>query len=158
MPLEIERKFLVVNDGWKKYVVRKSTIRDGLIANNNGDKARVRVADDKATIALKSRRIGLVRTEFEYAIPCADAEEITMCDGNVLHKVRHFVIHKDVTWEVDVYDDILKGIVLAEIELRRPDQALQIPDWVGAEVTGNPRYRKINMRAERLAKVLNAHP
>ena len=62
MPLEIERKFLVVNDGWKKYVVRKSTIRDGLIANNNGDKARVRVADDKATIALKSRRIGLVRT------------------------------------------------------------------------------------------------
>jgi len=160
MPLEIERKFLVANDGWKKYVVRQSTIRDGLIANNNGHKARVRIADDKATIALKSRRIGLVRTEFEYAIPCADAEEIlrTMCDGNVLHKVRHFVIHKDVTWEVDVYDDILKGIVLAEIELMRPDQALQIPDWVGAEVTSDPRYRKINMRAERLAKVLNAHP
>jgi adenylate cyclase len=130
-----------------------SKIRDGLIASNNGNKARVRIADDKATIALKSRRMGMVRTEFEYAIPCADAEEIlrTMCDGNVLNKVRHFVIHKDATWHVDVYDDILKGIVIAEIELTQPDQVLQIPDWVGAEVTDDPRYRKVNMRAERLA-------
>ena len=76
MSLEIERKFLVAHDGWKKYVVRHSKIRDGLIASNNGNKARVRIADDKATIALKSRRMGMVRTEFEYAIPCADAEEI----------------------------------------------------------------------------------
>ena len=153
MPLEIERKFLVAHDGWKKSVVRHSKIRDGLIASNNGNKARVRIADDKATIALKSRRMGMVRTEFEYEIPCADAEEIlrTMCEGNVLNKVRHFVIHKDATWQVDVYDDILKGIVIAEIELTQPDQVLQIPDWVGAEVTDDPRYRKVNMRAERLA-------
>ena len=153
MPLEIERKFLVAHDGWQKYVVRHSKIRDGLIASNNGNKARVRIADDKATIALKSRRMGMVRTEFEYEIPCADAEEIlrTMCEGNVLNKVRHFVIHKDATWQVDVYDDILKGIVIAEIELTQPDQDLQIPDWVGAEVTDDPRYRKVNMRAERLA-------
>ena len=153
MPLEIERKFLVAHDGWKKYIVRHSKIRDGLIASNNGNKARVRIADDKATIALKSRRMGMVRTEFEYAIPCADAEEIlrTMCDGNVLNKVRHFVIHKDAIWHVDVYDDILKGIVIAEIELTQPDQDLQIPDWVCAEVTDDPRYRKVNMRAERLA-------
>ena len=153
MPLEIERKFLVAHDRWKKYVVRHSKIQDGLIASNNGNKARVRIADDKATIALKSRRMGVVRTEFEYEIPCADAEEIlrTMCEGNVLNKVRHFVIHKDATWQVDVYDDILKGIVIAEIELTQPDQVLQIPDWVGAEVTDDPRYRKVNMRAERLA-------
>jgi len=54
-------------------------------------------------------------------------------------------------WHVDVYDDILKDIVIAEIELTQPDQDLQIPDWVGAEVTDDPRYRKVNMRAERLA-------
>ena len=81
-----------------------------------------------------------------------------MCDGIVLHKVRHFVIHKDVTWEVDVYDDILKGVVLAEIELTQPDQDLQIPDWVGAEVTGDPRYRKINMVAERLTNASQRAP
>jgi adenylate cyclase len=153
VPLEIERKFLVAHDGWKKYVVRHLKIRDGLIASNNGNKARVRIADGNANIVLKSRRMGMVRTEFEYAIPYADAEEIlrTMCDGNVLNKVRHFVIHKDATWLIDVYDDILKGIVIAEIELTQPDQRVQIPDWVGAEVTDDPRYRKVNMRAERLA-------
>jgi adenylate cyclase len=68
MPLEIERKFLVAHDGWKKCVLRRSKIQDGLIASNNGNKARVRIADDKATIALKSRRMGMVRTEFEYEI------------------------------------------------------------------------------------------
>jgi adenylate cyclase len=155
VPLEIERKFLVAHDEWKKYVVRRSKIRAGLIASNNGNKARVRIADDKATLAPKSRRMGMVRTEFEYAIPCADAEEIlwTMCDGNVLNKVRHFVMHKDAIWQVDVYDDILTGIVIAEIELTQPDQDLQIPDWVGAEVTDDRRYRKVTMRAERLANL-----
>ena len=55
MAIEIERKFLVVNDGWKDSVFRRVQIRDGLIANNKGHKARVRIADDVATIALKSR-------------------------------------------------------------------------------------------------------
>src|SRR5262245_33666189 len=69
MSLEIERKFLVANEGWKTAVVRSVRIRDGLIANNKGHKAMVRIANDVATIALKSRRRGPVRTEFEYAIP-----------------------------------------------------------------------------------------
>src|SRR6476469_4210674 len=69
MSLEIERKFLVANEGWKTAVTRSVRICDGLIANNKGNKARVRIADDVATIALKSRRRGQVRTEFEYAIP-----------------------------------------------------------------------------------------
>src|SRR6516162_10521643 len=75
MSLEIERKFLVANEGWKTAVIRSVRIRDGLIANNKGHKARVRIANDVATIALKSRRRGPVRTEFEYAIPYSDAEE-----------------------------------------------------------------------------------
>ena len=65
MSLEIERKFLVANEGWKTAVLRSVRIRDGLIANNKGHKARVRIANDIATIALKSRRRGPVRTEFE---------------------------------------------------------------------------------------------
>ena len=104
MSLEIERKFLVANAGWKTAVTGRVRIRDGLIANNKGNKARVRIADDVATIALKSRRRGHVRTEFEYAIPYADAQEIlrTMCDGNVLDKVRHFVSYASNTWQIDV--------------------------------------------------------
>src|SRR5215469_5652984 len=105
MSLEIERKFLVANEGWKPAVSRSVRIRDGLIANNKGNKARVRIANDVSTIALKSKRRGLVRTEFEYAIPHSDAEEMlrTMCDGDVLDKVRHFVSHGGNTWQVDVY-------------------------------------------------------
>jgi adenylate cyclase len=152
MPLEIERKFLVANDGWKSSSTRSLRIRDGLIASNNGNKARVRISDAEATITLKSRRLGPTRTEFEYAIPYSDAKEMlrTMCDGHVLDKVRNFVSHAGATWYVDVYDGILNGVVLAEIELQRADQKVALPDWIGKEVTGDPSYRKINLLTQRI--------
>ena len=149
MTLEIERRFLAANDSWKNSVVRSARIRDGLIANNKGHKARVRIANDVATIALKSRRSGLARTEFEHFSPNSDAEEMLriMCEGNVLDKARHFVSHAGNTWQVDVYEELLDGVVLAEIELTDADQKLTLPDWIGAEVTADPTYRKINMVA-----------
>src|SRR5262249_52374324 len=76
-----------------------------------------------------------------------------MCEGNVLEKVRHFVSHAANTWQVDVYEGLLAGVVLAEIELRDADQKLTLPDWIGAEGTADPRYRKINMVAA--ARVAN---
>jgi adenylate cyclase len=154
MTLEIERKFLVANNGWKNSVIRSVRIRDGLIANSKGNKARVRIANDVATITLKSRKRGLVRTEFEYVIPYADAEDMlrTMCDENVLDKVRHLVSCAGAIWQVDVYEGLLDGVALAEIELTDEDQKLTLPDWIGAEVTADPRYRKVNMVAARLAK------
>jgi len=152
MPLEIERKFLLANDGWKSWVTRRIRIRDGLIASNNGNKARVRISDSNATITLKSRRRGPSPTEFEYPIPYSDAEEMlrTMCDGQVLDKVRHLIIHAGAVWHVDVYEGILNGVVLAEVELQHANQKFELPDWVGEEVTGDPRYRKINMLTQRL--------
>jgi adenylate cyclase len=153
MPLEIERKFLVANDGWNTSIARSIRIRDGLIASNNGHKARVRISDAQATITLKSRRSGPTRTEFEYVIPFSDGEEMlrTMCDGHVLDKVRHLVPHAGATWHVDVYDGILNGVVLAEIELEHADQKLELPAWIGKEVTGDPSYRKVNLLAQRIA-------
>src|SRR5262245_46117218 len=156
MSLEIERKFLVANNRWKHSIVRSIRIRDGLIASDKGNKARVRIANGIATIALKSRRHGSVRTEFEYAIPISDAEEMlrTMCEGNVLDKVRHLVSHASDTWQVDVYEGLLGGIVLAEMGLTDADQQLTLPDWIGTEVTADPRYRKVNMVAARTAHAL----
>jgi len=152
MPLEIERKFLLANDDWKSSVIRRIRICDGLIANHNGNKARVRIADSNATITLKSRRHGPTRTEFEYVIPYSDAVEIlrTMCDGHVLDKVRHVIAHAGAVWHVDVYEGILSGVVLAEVELQHADQKLDLPGWIGKEVTGDPRYRKINMQTQRI--------
>jgi adenylate cyclase len=155
MPTEIERKFLVANERWKQSFIRSVRIRDGLIAVYNGRKARVRIAGDQATIALKGQRNGLGRSEFEYAIPTADAEEMlrTMCDDRVLEKIRYYIPHAGLTWGIDVYEGILKGVVIAEVELDRDDRVLELPDWVGKEITGNLRYSKFNM--EKAAKRRN---
>ena len=152
MPLEIERKLLLANDDWKSWVTRRIRIRDGLIASNNGNKARVRISDSNATITLKSRRRGPSRTEFEYPISYSDAEEMlrSLCDGQVLDKVRHVIIHAGAVWHIDVYEGILHGVVLAEVELQQADQKLDLPGWVGEEVTGDPSYRKINMLTQRI--------
>jgi CYTH domain-containing protein len=119
----------------------------------------VRIADSNATIALKSRRNGSTRTEFEYAIPYSDAMEMlrTMCDGRVLEKVRHVIPHAGTVWHVDVYEGILNGIVLAEVELQHADQKLDLPGWVGKEVTNDPMYRKINMQRQHIADLPERH-
>jgi adenylate cyclase len=150
MPQEIERKFLVANDGWKSSVVGSTRIRDGLVAILNGRKARVRIIGDHATVALKGEHKGLGRSEFEYPIPTSDAEEIlrTMCDDRLLEKARYYVPHAGLTWEIDVYEGILKGVVIAEVELDRADRLLQLPDWIGKEITGDVRYTKFNMEKE----------
>jgi CYTH domain-containing protein len=158
MSIEIERKFLVANDGWTSAVVRTIHIRDGLVVMEDGRKARVRIAGDVATLALKGQRFGLSRAEFEYQIPMSDAQEIlrSMCGDRVLVKSRHFVpfadlTFGDLTWEIDSYEGILSGIVIAEVELQREDQPVPLPDWIGREITGDPKYRKVNMLAERHA-------
>jgi adenylate cyclase len=151
MPFEVERKFLVANDGWKARVVRSVFLRDGLIASSNGNKVRVRIADEKATVTIKGPRKVMRRAEFEYDIPVSDAEAILkqMCQGHILDKRRHFVEHSNVTWEIDVYEGSLNGTVIAEIELRHENQTIELSDWIGKEVTRDPRYRKVNMLAAR---------
>jgi CYTH domain-containing protein len=89
----------------------------------------------------------MMRNEYEYAIPLCDAEEMlrTICGGIVLEKFRYFILHEGDTWHVDVYEGLLDGFVLAEIELTDVDQTFILPEWIGREVTADPRYRKINM-------------
>lgn len=153
MHLEIERKFLVADDSWKNAAIGNVKIRDGLIASTNGQKVRVRISDSAAMVVLKSRKSGLSRSEYEYPIPLSDAEDImrTMCTGHILDKTRYFVAHRGETWSVDVYSGLLEGIVIAEIELARPDQNVDLPSWIGREITADSRYRKINLEAQRLS-------
>ena len=154
-PVEIERKFLVANDAWRQSAVRSVSIRDGLIAVYQDRKVRVRISGDIATVAIKGPRIGIVRPEFEYEIPIADAERMlsAICRDDTLEKQRFFVENAGATWHVDVYGGILQGVVIAEIELQQETQELILPGWVGKEVTGDSFYKKINMRA----RALKAH-
>jgi CYTH domain-containing protein len=153
-PVEIERKFLVANDNWRQSAVHCVSIRDGLIAAYQGSKVRVRISGDFATIAIKGPRTGIARPEFEYEVPIADAERMlsTVCGDDTLEKKRFFVEDAGAMWHVDVYSGILNGVVIAEIELNQETQALILPSWVGKEVTGDPFYKKINMRARALRR------
>lgn len=143
--LEIERKFLVVNDAWRRDALKSEHLRDGLIAHFGEGKVRVRLTDSRASLTIKGPRSGIIRQEFEYEIPRAHAEQMlqTLClKDPVLEKVRHTVPFGGLTWTVDVYMGPLAGVVFAEVELENPDQPLQLPPWVGEEVTHDLRFRK----------------
>jgi adenylate cyclase len=145
MALEIERKFLLASDTWKREVIKSEHMQDGLIARFGEGKVRVRLTESSAWLTIKGAREGISRQEFEYEIPRADAEHMlrTLClAAPALEKVRHTVPFGGLDWTVDVYMGPLAGAAFAEVELEHPDQHLQLPPWVGEEVTNNPRYRK----------------
>jgi adenylate cyclase len=151
--VEIERKFLIVNDRWREHASGTQHLKDGLIARDFDKKVRVRSYGDRATLTVKSRGDGVTRDEFEYEIPPGDAEALfRLCGAFVIEKTRHFVPWRGHTWEIDIYHGVLEGVIVAEVELASESAAFERPPWVGAEVTGDPRYKKINMLTERLAR------
>ncbi|TDR90159.1 CYTH domain-containing protein [Enterovirga rhinocerotis] len=147
MLFEIERKFLVAHDGWRAAAVGGRLLRDGLVGPYHTSKVRVRLDGERAWLTVKGPRKGLGRLEFEYEIPSDDADEMlrSVCQGEQVEKIRHNVFHDGLKWEVDVYQGSLSGIVLAEVELQREDQPFSKPDWVGQEVSGDPRFKKAAM-------------
>lgn len=155
MPTEIERKFLVINDSWREGP-SGVLMRQGYLATGGGVGATVRVrvigsgatARGRITIKGPARRAAagpghaVVRDEFEYDIPGADAEHMlrTLCAGRVVEKVRSERVYGGLVWEVDEFSGANAGLVLAEVELERADQRVDRPPWVGREVTDDPRY------------------
>ena len=142
MAQEIERKFLVVSDGWKALVKSSSLLRQGYLSSNAKATVRVRTWDDsKAQLTLKGASRGMVRAEYEYDIPMADAVEmLAMAEPHVLEKRRYLVPFGGLTWEIDVFEGRHAGLVIAEVELEHEGQQVTLPDWVGTEVTDDDRY------------------
>lgn len=151
MPTEIERKFLVINDSWRERTSHAVKLRDGLIANLDGRKVRVRFYDHRATLTIKGPRQGISRDEFEYDIPAEDGNRLIAqhCSGDVLEKTRYHIPCEGLEWTVDEYHGLLDGIVMTEIELPSEDTPFSIPPWVGQEVTGQSEYRQINLLRQR---------
>ncbi len=147
MHIEIERKFLVIGNAWRERTVRVRRLRDGLVSQGSNGKVRVRIDGSRAWLTVKGARSGITRTEFEYEIPLPDAERLMadVCTGHIVEKDRHLVPHEGRTWEIDVFRGPLDGLVWAEVELDHPDQVFARPDWIGLEVTGNPRFRHSNL-------------
>jgi adenylate cyclase len=139
---EIERKFLVANNDWRILADNGRRLRQAYLADTDRAAVRVRIInDDRAVLTIKSAEAGLSRQEFEYALPKADAEAlIELRQGSILDKTRFHLRHSGHIWEVDVYGGDNAGLVIAEIELASEDAAIELPPWLGDEVTGERRY------------------
>jgi adenylate cyclase len=141
MAVEIERKFLVDQKRLGPLVDGQS-MRQGYISTTELSVVRVRIAGTAAWLTIKGETRGSIRSEFEYAIPPQDARQIIdeMCGGQVIIKTRYRRHHAGHCWEIDVFEGDNTGLIVAEVELARESEAVQLPDWVTREVTGDPRY------------------
>lgn len=142
MGIEIERKFLIRDDRWRQQVERSTRMRQGYLTSDARCSVRVRVAGSQGFLNIKSGTLGIQRSEYEYAIPLTEAEEIldTLCEKPLLEKTRHFVHHGQHVWEIDEFAGENTGLIVAEVELRHPDEPLACPDWLGEDVSHDIRY------------------
>jgi adenylate cyclase len=148
MATEIERKFLVTSDAWRGQGTA-TDFRQGYLSTVKERTVRVRAAGDDGWLTIKGITTGASRTEFEYPIPVADAHAMLdeLCERPIIEKTRHVVDVDGATWEIDEFDGANEGLVVAEIELTDADEDVALPDWVGDEVTDDPRYFNANLIA-----------
>ena len=146
MGVEIERKFLVTHDSWRD-LAPGVLYRQGYIPTQPGRTVRVRVAGDRAFITLKGATQGIARSEFEYPIPVEDANELLngLCASPLIEKYRHKIDINGLVWEVDEFLGENQGLVIAEVELENADQTIELPDWIGEDVSHDSRYYNSNL-------------
>ncbi len=141
MGTEIERKYLVKNDSWRAGPAG-TLYRQGYLVSDGARTVRVRRAGDHGYLTIKGPASGIARAEYEYEIPVADADEMlnTLTVGGLVEKLRHRRPHAGLVWEVDEFRGENAGLIVAEVELQDAAQDVPLPDWVGEEVTADPRY------------------
>ena len=149
MGKEIERKFLVKGDSWRAQAHGKR-YRQGYLSTVKERTVRVRVAGDQGYITIKGITVGAARAEYEYEIPLADANQMldTLCERPIVEKTRYRIPQDDIVWEIDEFAGDNRGLIVAEVELKDEHQNYPKPDWLGEEVTGDPRYFNANLVAK----------
>ncbi|MCA1368270.1 CYTH domain-containing protein [Bradyrhizobium sp. BRP14] len=152
MAKEIERKFLVASSGWREHADGGTRLRQAYIVTMEDRSVRVRIHGNKrARLTIKIGKSALVRHEYEYDLPMDDARELlTQAVGVVIEKRRYRVPYKGFTWEVDVYEGALEGLVVAEVEMKRETDLPALPSWLGREITGDRRYSNQALATEGL--------
>ncbi len=148
MGREIERKFLVKGDAWRS-LAEGVRYRQGYLSTVKERTVRVRTIQDKGYLTIKGISKGLSRAEFEYEIPFEDASEMLdeLCERPLIEKSRYKIKYAGLIWEVDEFAGENQGLIVAEVELEGEDQGVEMPDWVGAEVSEDPRYYNANLIA-----------
>ncbi len=141
MGKEIERKFLVKGNAWQEGATG-TRYRQGYLNSQSDRTVRVREAGDQAFLTIKGPSLGASRSEYEYLIPLQDARELldTLCEQPLIDKVRYKIPYQGHLWEVDVFGAENEGLVIAEVELNAEDETIELPEWIGEEVTSDVRY------------------
>ncbi|MDE5078599.1 MAG: CYTH domain-containing protein [Trichodesmium sp. St2_bin6] len=146
MAIEIERKFLVRGNGWKNQAVGQ-VYRQGYMSTEDGITLRARVVGDQGYLTIKGPSFGNSRAEYEYEIPLEDAEEMlnSLCSSGLIEKIRYKVHHGELVWEVDEFVQDNEGLIVAEVELDDENQKVELPEWIGEEVSQDYRYSNSNL-------------
>ena len=141
MGVEIERKFLLAGDGWRK-LGEPVLLRQGYLSSNPDRTVRVRIEGATGTLTIKGRSVGATRSEWEYEIPLDEAGELLdrLCEQPVIEKHRRRIAFGAHIWEVDEFLGANQGLIVAEVELEFEEQQFDKPEWVGEEVTHDRRY------------------
>ncbi len=147
--LEIERKFLVRGDSYRRQAHASDNIRQGYICSNHGRTVRVRIRGGRGYLTIKgaSDLRGLSRYEFEKEISLEEAQQLfKLCEPGVVDKTRYLVNVGRHTFEVDEFHGDNDGLVMAEVELQSEDEPIEHPDFLGPEVTGDRRFYNSHLR------------
>ena len=146
MGIEIERKYLVVNESWRSRILSSKAMRQGYLSNQGTTSVRVRISDDKAHLNIKSGGLTVKRLEYEYEIPLSDGRELLdTLAGGLVEKTRHKVKCGDHVWDLDIFEGENAGLEMAEVELVSEDEAFEMPSWAGKEVSDDPRYYNVKL-------------
>jgi CYTH domain-containing protein len=141
--IEIERKFLVLSEAFKKEAFQHTRIVQGFLNTDPERTVRVRIRGEKAYLTVKgiSNEAGTIRTEWEKEIDVSEAEKlIKLCEESVIEKERYEVQVGDHVFEVDEFFGKNSGLIIAEIELSSENERFEKPSWLGKEVTGDIKY------------------
>jgi len=147
MPIETEHKYLINHELWQQIIPNKSVqIKQAYLLTDPNKTIRIRTAGNAGFITIKGKTIGASRPEFEYEIPIEEANQLieSFC-SELIEKTRYYVVHENKTWEVDVFEGMNVGLIVAEIELDDEDEEYKKPNWVTQNVTDDRRYANSNL-------------
>ena len=141
MGTEIERKYLMASGDWRG-LAEGTDYRQGYLSTVKERTVRVRTIADRGFLTVKGISTGASRREYEYEIPAGEAHEMLdeLCERPLIEKRRFEITHGGLIWEIDEFSGDNAGLIIAEVELESEDQLIDIPSWIGDEVTGDPRY------------------
>jgi CYTH domain-containing protein len=141
MGIEIERKYLMASDEWRG-LAEGVDYRQGYLSTVKERTVRVRTIGNGGFLTIKGISTGASRIEYEYEVPVDDAHEMLdeLCERPLIEKRRFKIPYAGLIWEIDEFFGENGGLIVAEVELENEDQTIELPSWIGEEVTGDPRY------------------